>query len=1211
MSDKNEKNIWHGKAQFSANRTVLPNNGRDEAGHAAFPSDGGFVVPRASFAEVARGLSGRHDTTRAHNLQRDVYSTGNAEEKQNNSNEWFQDKRDQDLSMPGQMNPQPGFQKMAPQQQWQHYTLPHGTMGFTGQSDVPFASMTQATYHNSGAGDFYGPRNSRSLNNEESGQLFGQPQGDMPFGYRHDAQEIATLGVAANHGPLYGNHAPQFLGKDAGFSPQFGEVMNPRPSQLYPLEAHSLGAFSQHMGNLSLGLQHDEYQGHNYSGKDSHPAYAAQPLHNTHQSWNQHARPISDQMHDKSDMVSYSLDDRSVLSSSRQSNSNGNSLDGQKRSSSESGGGSDYGAPKSQPMAASFEMRQGDRFSRSSNDNTKMQRPRPRAGNESRNTKGYRKLWQHVTNVNKGARLANQRYQSGDTTVEDLLDIVMALPNEVSSIPAVANGLHVLDAGALAALLKELNRNKCSHRAQEIFDWLRDLENNNPLRQLCTTMTYTTMISQCGAQHALRRAMELMAEMKSRGISCNVHTYSALMNVCIKTGELNLALDVYKEMLNEGCTPNLVTFNTLIDVYGKTGQWEEAIAVLDAVEEKGLEPEARTYNTAIIACNQSSRAKEALQVYERMLKAQAKPTATTYTALISAYGKAGQLDQALEIFQSMEQYKCEKNVITYSSLISACEKAGEWQLALKLFNDMHNDGCQPNVVTYNALIAACAQGAQAEKAQQIFDLMRKRGCRPDSVTFGALIGAYDKSGNWRNALSSFEVTCASGCKPDTVVYNTIIGCLWRTGILRAQEGAMKIFHFACKQGHFRMTVNADKDTSSVRQGSMETSQSLFTTGQGMMPMSTLRTNDGSSNACTEYGMHAFTIGSAILCLYRWLYEIKVRSITDGEGTKGERVVLTLNKGKPSREHTYPIIKEALLAKIKSWKMPLDLSDVSIGCQISGEISELLQSLAKSEPKSSLERFIALANHEIPSSRAIYQDDAITEARCVQAFRAVRQFESLNVDSENKKKKAGGIGDQHRLFLDMGALAESCNYPEDILYDAFDILMRFIEHGGDIKLIGEHELVGACFLLAVEQSSFDTEDADGVGFLRQDNVRRVCHDVKTRLNGKMSSISSSRVLKLYLERLGVCFEGKSPTYHPVAGVSFSLLPRSVSKINMRTFPSSISAGAVLISGRKSAGISPFWPQTLELMTGYKFSEGTELSKAVKQMSSLPADEPFDT
>ncbi len=39
---------------------------------------------------------------------------------------------------------------------------------------------------------------------------------------------------------------------------------------------------------------------------------------------------------------------------------------------------------------------------------------------------------------------------------------------------------------------------------------------------------------QCGGHQQLRRALELMAEMRSRGIEANIHTYSALMSVCVK-----------------------------------------------------------------------------------------------------------------------------------------------------------------------------------------------------------------------------------------------------------------------------------------------------------------------------------------------------------------------------------------------------------------------------------------------------------------------------------------------------------------------------------------------------------------------------------------------------------------------------------------------------------------------------------------------------
>ena len=73
-------------------------------------------------------------------------------------------------------------------------------------------------------------------------------------------------------------------------------------------------------------------------------------------------------------------------------------------------------------------------------------------------------------------------------------------------------------------------------RASELFDWLRSLPENHELAHLCDVYTYTTIISQCGSHQQLRKALELVAEMRSHGVVCNVHTYSALMNVCIKVG---------------------------------------------------------------------------------------------------------------------------------------------------------------------------------------------------------------------------------------------------------------------------------------------------------------------------------------------------------------------------------------------------------------------------------------------------------------------------------------------------------------------------------------------------------------------------------------------------------------------------------------------------------------------------------------------------
>lgn len=53
----------------------------------------------------------------------------------------------------------------------------------------------------------------------------------------------------------------------------------------------------------------------------------------------------------------------------------------------------------------------------------------------------------------------------------------------------------------------------------------RRLDECHELYPLADVFTYTTMIAQCGGHTQLRRALELVAEMRARGIGCNVHTY--------------------------------------------------------------------------------------------------------------------------------------------------------------------------------------------------------------------------------------------------------------------------------------------------------------------------------------------------------------------------------------------------------------------------------------------------------------------------------------------------------------------------------------------------------------------------------------------------------------------------------------------------------------------------------------------------------------
>jgi pentatricopeptide repeat domain-containing protein 1 len=181
--------------------------------------------------------------------------------------------------------------------------------------------------------------------------------------------------------------------------------------------------------------------------------------------------------------------------------------------------------------------------------------------------------------------------------VESLLEMIAGLPAHQDCAAVVGAALQHLDSSALAALMKELGRAGLFKRSVELFDFLRR-QNSPEYTHLLDIYTYTTAIAVCSASQQLQRALDLMAEMRARGITCNVHTYSALMNVCIKCNEVGLVQQVYKQMIQEGCTPNLVTYNTLIDLYVKTGQWQEAIKLLDKLEEEVRQQLARSWDSS-------------------------------------------------------------------------------------------------------------------------------------------------------------------------------------------------------------------------------------------------------------------------------------------------------------------------------------------------------------------------------------------------------------------------------------------------------------------------------------------------------------------------------------------------------------------------------------------------------------------------------------
>eukprot|EP00887_Chlorella_sp_A99_P006645 scaffold3.g6645.t1 len=749
---------------------------------------------------------------------------------------------------------------------------------------------------------------------------------------------------------------------------------------------------------------------------------------------------------------------------------------------------------------------------------------------------GYRRLWQSITSVRKGdAAAAQLPSQLPDVTVEGLVRAVQRLKLGRPVTEAVAEGLPFLDSRAVAALLKELSKCGLPHRAAELFDWLRSLAPEDPLARLADLYTYTTIISQCGGHQQLRRALELVGEMRGRGIEANIHTYSALMSVCVKCGECDLALDVYQQLLAEGCTPNLVTSNILIDIYGKTGQWAAAVEVLDALQAQGTTPEPRTYNTAISACAKSGQPAAAFRVYQRMLADGVAPTGTTYTSLISAYGKAGQVEEALAVYEDMTSRGAERpNVITYSSLISACDRAGRCDLALSLWAEMQREGCRPNVVTYNGMLSACAQAGLWHKASELFEAMLGSGCRPDAVTY-------------------------SGFRPDACVYSSVLEALWGSGLASAQAKALQLADAAFRQGRMRLAAVAPGESTAT----------------------------------------AHTYAAALAVVLRWLCELREAMPPAGwAGAAAGRPSLLLARSKHCRtDPGFARMATCLGTLLSAFSAPLAAAATPAGLAVRCTEPAALAPWLASPSAQALLSPLASAGAGAPVlTSALFQEDVGAEGRCGPAFAAVAQFEAAHAVASDAFTSPAAAALRQELVSALLALGHSLQLPDEVTLEAVQLCDRLINRGAAPAGLGTATapLFAAGALLAAARGAGDA----GRVLRGQRTLMRLCglsapavldaeQQLAAALGGDTAAISALRVLHLYLERLGcnLVALAQCELMQLMALAAADVAGKAALSPAFARYPPSLVAAAALAKARQGLGLVPFWPTSLERMTGY--------------------------
>lgn len=233
--------------------------------------------------------------------------------------------------------------------------------------------------------------------------------------------------------------------------------------------------------------------------------------------------------------------------------------------------------------------------------------------------------------------------------------------------------------------------------------------------------------------------------------------------ITARTGP-EMALELLDDMRAKGMEPEGRTYGCAIAACAKEGRWERALELLESAKKSGSLRNLGlpAYNSALHACEKGGQAGRAIALLDQMEAEGISPDVRSYTAAIGACGKTGNVElwlpEAMNLLTRAKNARspaAKPNVFAYSAAISVCAKAGQSTLALELLNEMETSGLEPDAIAFNSALHACHRGADWEGALQTFDRMKKTGQPPDIISITDVLGAL-----WRSRGLSADMTAA-------------------------------------------------------------------------------------------------------------------------------------------------------------------------------------------------------------------------------------------------------------------------------------------------------------------------------------------------------------------------------------------------------------------------------------------------------------------
>ena len=405
-------------------------------------------------------------------------------------------------------------------------------------------------------------------------------------------------------------------------------------------------------------------------------------------------------------------------------------------------------------------------------------------------------------------------------------------------------------------LQKQLLKHKksCDWEAASATLWAALDQSPDVLRSVHFNVVITTLASAQPAEW--ERALLLLEQMPTAGVSADAFSYSAAITACSRGGQTDRALGVFKQCVAEQAGgPNGVVFNAMLSACQRGGApWRnQLLALFASMSAHGVAPDAWAYSTAIDALAQTGQWERALSLVSDLENAgsTAKPESHCYGAAMRACMRAGRWQSVLNLYERMVELGVDRTTHTLAPTLAACGKdphALGWRRAheilgaemarlrearLAWLKSARGSGAAAggrggargggsgrgggrgratarrprgrlpdssllatglNDHCYAAAAQAYASGGRWREATDLLNQMRTECVRPNAHVYTAVLSAYGPSRRWRRALELLHGMPRAGVRADAHCVNTALCVVARAGQWQAAAELVRGMH---------------------------------------------------------------------------------------------------------------------------------------------------------------------------------------------------------------------------------------------------------------------------------------------------------------------------------------------------------------------------------------------------------------------------------